>query len=93
MTTERYLKAAHAVMAAIGFAPERKLLEPKHMRTGIDMTKADMKGLVDLLIAKGVFTSQEYMAAIEVSAEEEVEFQTREVARIMGIEPDALKFV
>jgi hypothetical protein len=93
MTTERYIKAAHAVQAAIGFNPNKRALEPKHMRTGIDMTKADIGGLVTLLIEKGVFTSEEYVAAIEASAEREAAMHKQDVAREMGIDPDKLNIV
>jgi len=93
VTTKRYMRAAHAVMAAIGFNPDKALLEPKHMRTGIDMSKADMKGLVDLLIAKGVFTGEELTAALDVSAEEEAQFQKQACAAAMGVDPDKLTII
>jgi hypothetical protein len=81
------------VQAAIAFNPNKRALEPKHMRTGIDMSKADIGGLVTLLIEKGVFTSEEYVAAIEFSAEREAELQKQAVAREMGIDPDKLNIV
>lgn len=87
MTTE-YEKHAHAVQTAIGFNPDKKALEPKHLRVGIDMSKADMAGLVTLLIEKGVFTKDEYLAAITQSAEAEVEFQKQSLARNLGADPD-----
>jgi len=90
MTTERYVKAAHVVQAAIGFNPNKTALEPKHMRTGIDMSKADMEGLVTLLIEKGVFTSEEYVAALEASAEREAERHKLVLAGEMGVDPDKL---
>lgn len=77
---------AKQVQTAIGFRPNKKMLEPKHLRVGIDMSKADMKGLVELLIAKGVFTADEYMAAVTKSAADEAELQRAALAQEMGID-------
>ena len=69
-----YEQAAHGVQTAIAYDRTNggKATEPKHMRVGIDMSKADMLGLVCLLIDKGVFTEAEYIEAIRLSANEEV---------------------
>lgn len=65
MTDEdRYTAAAHRVQTAIEFGVAPKAMEPKHMRVGIDMSKADMAGLARLLIEKGVFTLEECVAAM-----------------------------
>lgn len=88
--SEDYSQYAHQVQTAIGFNPNRKFLEPKHMRTGIDMTKADMKGLALLLIDKGIFTKEEYIAAITQSAKEEADFQRNDLAKEMGMSPDTI---
>lgn len=90
--TEKYNNAAHAVQSAIAFNPNKKVLEPKHLRVGIDMSKADMAGLVTLLIEKGVFTIEEYTAAIENSAEDEAQTQREACARELGIDPSKLTF-
>src|SRR6478609_5667341 len=66
-----YLKQAHRVQTAIAMNPNKTAMEPKHMRTGIDMSKADMAGLVTLLISKGILTREEYAEAITQSAYEE----------------------
>jgi len=70
---ERYLIAAHAVQSGVAalMKLDPKLVEEKHMRTGIDMQKAEMAGFADLLINKGVFTRLEYMTAMANAAEDE----------------------
>lgn len=69
-----YEEAAHGVQSAIAFDIGKggKAAEPKHMRVGIDMSKADMLGLVTLLIEKGVFTEVEYIEAMRLAANHEL---------------------
>ena len=69
----RYRKAAHAVQTAIAISLDHDdpAATPKHLRVGVDLSKSDAKGLVTLLIAKGVFTIAEYVEAIAQAAEEE----------------------
>lgn len=81
---------AHAVQTAIEFNPNKRALEPKHMRVGIDMSKSDMGGLATLLIAKGVFTQEEYTKALTDAAEREAESHKRELAREIGVDPDTI---
>ena len=72
---EAYTAAAHKVQSAIAILMVHKApyapVQPKHLRVGVDMSKADMKGLARLLIEKGVFTEDEYLEAVLKSAEEE----------------------
>jgi hypothetical protein len=58
--------------------------QPKHMRTGIDMSKSDMGGLATLLIAKGVITQDEYVEAITAAAEREADGYEKIVQAITG---------
>jgi len=83
--TERYMAAMHRVQTAIAFRPDKKNQEPKHLRTGIDMSKADMGGLATLLIEKGVFTTEEYLTAIADSAEREADNYEDELSTVFGI--------
>lgn len=75
-----YEQAAHGIQTAIAYDMERgkKATEPKHMRTGIDLSKADMAGLIMLLIAKGVFTSEEYFEALRLAANTELAMRETE---------------
>lgn len=68
-----YEEAAHGVQTSIATNPHYyRSTEPKHMRTGIDMSKADTLGLVSLLIDKGIFTKEEYVEYIRLSANVEL---------------------
>jgi len=75
-----YEEAAHGVQTAIAYDMERgrKATEPKHMRVGIDMSKADMLGLAVLLIEKGIITPDEYVEAMRLSANEELAMREEE---------------
>jgi hypothetical protein len=75
-----YEQAAHGVQTAIAYAMEKggTATEPKHLRVGIDMEKSDMLGLVELLIAKGVFTSAEYLEYVRLAANEELAMREAE---------------
>ena len=74
----RYLRAIQGVQSAIAWAmthPDReinKLVEPKHLRVGVDSSMISHLGLAKLLIAKGIFTLQEYEEAMADAAEEEL---------------------
>lgn len=75
-----YEQAAHGVQTAIAHDMNlgRKATEPKHMRVGIDMQKAETAGLVSLLIAKGVFTMDEYLEAMRLAANSELAMREAE---------------
>ncbi len=75
-----YEEATHGVQTAIAYDIDqgRKATEPKHMRVGIDMSKADMLGLAILLIEKGIITSDEYIEAMRLSANEELAMREEE---------------
>ena len=79
-----YEEAAHGVQTAIAFdiSEGRKTTEPKHMRVGIDMSKADMLGLAVLLIKKGIITYDEYIEAMRLSANEELAMREEEVEHL-----------
>lgn len=83
--TERYLKAAHRVQTAVAFHPERPRDPYKDLRTGIDLSKSDMAGLVNLLIKKGIFTMEEYLEAVADSVEEEARMKENELSVRYGI--------
>jgi hypothetical protein len=85
-----YQRAAKAVQTAIEFNPNKTALEPKHMRVGIDMSKADMSGLVNLLINKGVISLEEYEQAITQSANMEATRHRIALADQLGMDPDKI---
>ena len=70
---ERYTRAAHGMQS--GVAMEMNFhgapTEPKHLRVGINAAMSDQGGLATLLIAKGVFTREEYDKAMADAMERE----------------------
>lgn len=75
-----YVAAAHGVQTAIAHSINTggKAHEPKHLRVGIDTSKADMLGLAELLIAKGVFTGEEYAEYMRLAMNEELAMREAE---------------
>ncbi len=69
-----YEQAAHGVQTAIAFDMTQgsTASTPKHLRVGVDMSKADMMGLTMLLISKGVITLDEYTEHMRLAANEEL---------------------
>lgn len=79
-----YRELLHAVQTGIGWTialepdnngvdvnSDPNLRAHKHLRTGIDGSKADMGALARLLIAKGIITEDEYIDAIVDGMERE----------------------
>lgn len=85
---QRYHNAAHAVQSGIAMKLERDPTfgTPKDLRVGIDTTKADLGSLVTLLIAKGVFTHAEYLAALADGMEREKELWESILSEDFGTE-------
>lgn len=73
---ERYLNAAHGMqsgVAAIAGMGDPSELAPKHLRVGGNSAMCDHAALVRLLIAKGLFTEEEYGKEIADEMERERE--------------------
>jgi hypothetical protein len=85
---KRYIAAAHRIQTAIAVLmsrdPDYNATEPKHLRTGLDLSKSDMGALACLLIAKGVFSEAEYIEAITAAAEDEAASFERLVQSVLG---------
>ncbi|MGV0912422.1 hypothetical protein [Martelella sp. FOR1707] len=87
---ERYERAAHRVQTAIAFMPDHQNQTPKHLRVGVDMSKADQGGLARLLIDKGVISELEYFEAMADSAEREAEAYETELSVRSGVNTKTL---
>ena len=59
---QRYLAACHAIQSGVAFEHSQGSTDgtPKHLRTGINIAMCDHAALVKLLVAKGLFTDEEY---------------------------------
>lgn len=88
---KEYMKHAHAVQTAIEFNPNKKSLEPKHLRVGLDMSKADQEGLATLLMQKGVFTHDEYVKALTDAAQREAIRHKQVLAAELDVPYDTIK--
>jgi hypothetical protein len=81
-----YEAATHGVQSAIQYEMSRAVnrgedegdTSPKHMRVGIDMSKADQSGLAKLLIDKGIFTLGEYLEYMRLAANNELAMREAE---------------
>lgn len=71
---DRYTAAMHAVQTGIAYIMEKDLTEtqPKHLRVGISSSMVTELAVAELLIAKGIFTGDEYEKALADAAEREV---------------------
>jgi hypothetical protein len=76
-----YEAAVHGVQSAIAhkIGTGWNGASDKHLRVGVDMSKADMLGLVMLLIAKGVFTEEEYIEHMRLAANTELAMHEEEI--------------
>lgn len=68
---ERYDRAVHCVQAGSKMVAARNGEHPQS-RTGINVAMRDHASIVELLVAKGVITSDEYLKALADGAEAEV---------------------
>lgn len=89
----RYERAVHARQSAVAYALAKgdRSMSPKRLRVGIDGALSDASGLARLLIAKGIFTEDEYQTAIVEAAEQEAESWAQRVRRDYGL-PDNVSF-
>jgi hypothetical protein len=87
---ERYAAAMHGVQSAIALEIEQlgekaAGANAKHLRTGINSCLVDSSAIATLLIGKGIFTQDEYFAAIAEAAERELATMTDRVRKSTGI--------
>lgn len=71
----RYTQLAHGVQSGVAWRQGQEAPgydRDKHMRTGVDITKAEQGGLAMLLVRKGLITHEEYLAALVEGLELEV---------------------
>mgnify|MGYP001058149011 CR=1 FL=1 len=70
---EEYLRLLHAMQTGVAFDPDTSDREPKHLRVGVNAAMADQGALAGLLIAKGIFTEEEYVEALVAGMQREVD--------------------
>lgn len=77
-----YDQAMHGVQSAVRFVMTKNgiadddedaiLRMVKHLRVGVDARASDMLAIVELLLAKGVFSRDEYLEHVRLAANEEL---------------------
>lgn len=82
----------HGVQSAIKYELETRgwrgtESEWKHLRVGIDMRAAEERGLVELLISKGIITGEEYIEQMRLAANEELARYTEHLRKTYGLPP------
>lgn len=74
---QRYTAAAHAMMSGVKTDMETDPTDhagdttPKHLRVGVNSAMATDQAFANLLIAKGIFTLDEYVEAVATAMEAE----------------------
>ena len=70
---DRYLNAMHAMQSGVAFLIEQRDSEssPKHLRVGVNSALISQAAFAQLMMDKGVFTLEEYMASQADAAERE----------------------
>lgn len=71
----RYHQAAHAMQTAVAIDHARngeRDVTPKHTRVGINSAMVNAEAVATLLMDKGIFTLDEYHAALAAAMEREV---------------------
>ena len=78
---ERYVAAAHAMQSGVAVMMTRdgRSTSPKHLRVGINSALCNHAALVRLLIAKGLFTQEEYTKEVADEMEREKERDEKEI--------------
>lgn len=90
---QRYQELLHAMQSGIAWLMTRQpsLIEPKHLRVGLNARAVDHGALVALLIEKRLFTEEEYAAKLVEFAEREVHLYETELAEVYGTEKVTLQ--
>lgn len=80
-----YEAAAHGVQTAVAHRDNVDGYD-KHLRTGIDLSKAEQFGLACLLIDKGVFTNEEYIEYMRLGVNTELARLEEEFKKTSGLD-------
>lgn len=70
-----YLDDAHAIQSGLKMQSnfDKTITDPMDIRVGVNMLFVQQAALADLLMQKGIFTLEEYMAAMDRAAKTEKE--------------------
>jgi hypothetical protein len=81
-----YTEALHGIQTGIALEIERgsDCASPKHLRVGVNSALCEHAAIVRLLIAKGIFTEEEYSEAIIDEFNRELERIEKDVNERFG---------
>jgi hypothetical protein len=82
----RYVELCHAMQTGVAYSMEKDPSErsAKHLRVGINSALANVAALADLLMAKGIFTEDEYWDAVIKRMEAEVKSYEDKLRELYG---------
>ncbi len=85
---EKYKALCHAMQSGVAYKMNYDPTDttPKHLRVGVNVAMCDHAALVNLLMAKGIITEDEYFDALIESMQREVDNYTREINDQLGID-------
>ncbi len=83
---EKYKTLCHAMQSGVAYKMNYDPTDttPKHLRVGVNAAMCDHAALVNLLMAKGIITEDEYFDALIESMQREVDNYTREINEQLG---------
>lgn len=83
---DRYVALVHAMQSGVAMLMHHEPgeTEPKHLRVGVNSALCDSGALAELLLAKGVFTEEEYLKAICTTLERDVKSYESKLEAIYG---------
>lgn len=83
-----YAQLAHAMQSGVAMMMqlEPDHVAPKHLRVGVNSSFSSQAGMAKLLMAKGVFTQEEYEVAVTEAMREEVESYKTLLSAAYGVE-------
>jgi len=83
---QRYTTAAHAMQSGVAakMAYDPSETTPKHLRAGVNSAMVETSALVQLLVAKGIITFDEWCEALASAMEAEVALYETELRRLTG---------
>ncbi len=83
----RYLRALKAMQTGVAYMmnyPDRKDVDPKHLRVGVNSSMVQSSALVDLLMKKGIITGEEWYGQLADCMEAEANTYQREITKRLG---------
>ena len=82
----RYEAASHAMQSGVAamLALGHDQANPKHLRTGVNAAMVEHGAMVELLIAKGVFSREEFFSALADKMEAEARSYEKRLKELTG---------